>query len=168
MRAAAAVMVTAAGLCIGLLRRDKLHRRVQIWTELCLFLREVRLRTRLHEPLDAQIDALSESRALEHLTFLRDCAAEIRAGRPLPQAWSSAVALCFRAQHLTRAQAKMLAQWIPSLSAADSQRAEGLLELYETRAAQALSEAEQTEASVGALCVRVWFAVGLLLGILIL
>lgn len=168
MRAAAAVLLTAAGVCMGMLLRDRLRRRVQIWSQICQFLREVRLRVRLHEPMDAQIASLSENRALRMLTFLPDCAARCRKGLPLPQAWTESVERFLHAGGLSRAQGEMLAQWIPALSAADSQRVDGLLELYETRAAQALEAASQREAAVGNLCVRICGAAGLLLGILIL
>ena len=62
----------------------------------------------------------------------------------------------------------MLLQCVPALSGADGQRVEGLLELYETRCAQALDAAVQTDASAGPLLVRVFAAAGVLLGILIL
>lgn len=168
MRAAAVVLLTAASLCAGALLRDGLRRRVQIFSQICLFLREVRLRARLHEPLDVQIGALAENRELSALTFLPDCAARVEKGQPLPQAWTAAVDTFVRAHRIPRAQGEMLSQCVPALSDADSHRVEGLLELYETRAAQALEKAAQTDASVGSLVVRICGAVGLLLGILIL
>ena len=168
MRAAAAALLTAASVCMGLLLRDGLRRRVQILSQIGLFLREVRLRARLHEPLDVQIVALSESRELQQLTFLPDCAARSRQGQPLPQAWTAAVEVFLRKNRSARAQGEMLLQCVPALSDADSQRVEGLLELYEARAAQALEEAAQKDASAGSLLVRVCAAAGLLLGILIL
>ncbi len=168
MRAAAAVLLTVASLCLGVLLRERLRARVQLWDQVCLFLREVRLRVRLHEPLDAQIGALSENGELEQLTFLPDCAARCRQGQPLPQAWTSSVRTFARAHRLPRAQEETLVQCVPALSAADSQRVEGLLEWYEARAAQALESAVQTDASAGTLCVRVCVGAGLLLSILIL
>lgn len=168
MRAAAAVLVTTASVCTGLLLRDRIRRRVQILSQFCLFLREVRLRARLREPLDVQIRLLSESSALFALTFLPDCAARIGQGQPLPPAWAAAVEAFLQKHSLPREQSGMLMQCIPALSDADGTRVEGLLELYETRAVQALEKAEQTEASAGTLLVRVFGAAGLLLGILIL
>lgn len=168
MRTLAAVLLTGACVCMGMRLRDRLRRCVRIWTQICLFLREVRLRARLHEPLGAQIAALSENRELESLTFLPDCAARCREGIPLPQAWTASVEAFARAQRLPRAQTQMLAQIVPALSDAAGLRVDALLDLYESRAAQALETAAQTEASVGTLCVRVCAAAGLLLGILIL
>ncbi len=168
MRAAAAVLVTLASVCAGIRLRDGLRQRVQLWNEICLFLREVRLRARLHEPLDAQIETLSQDRELERLTFLAACAAHCRQGQPLPQAWTAAVRAFTRERRFTHAQTQMLLQCVPALCDADSARVDGLLEWYETRAAQALESAVQTDASAGGLCVRVCGAAGLLLGILIL
>lgn len=168
MRILAAVLLTGASACMGMRLRDGLRRRVQIWTQICLFLQEVRLRARLHEPLDTQIETLSENRELELLTFLPDCAARCRQGTPLPQAWTAAVEVFARNRRLPQAHRQMLLQCVPALSDADSLRVDALLDLYETRAAQALEAAAQTEASVGTLCVRVCAAAGLLLGILIL
>ncbi len=168
MRAAAALLLTLASVCVGMLLRDGFRRRVRISEQICLLLREVRLRARLHEPLDVQIEALSANRELTTLTFLPDCAARIRQGEPLPQAWAAAAEAFLRMHRLPCTQREMLVQCLPALSDADGHRVEGLLELYETRAAQALEEANRREASVGALCVRVCTAAGLLLGILIL
>jgi len=168
VRILAAALLTGASACMGMYLRDRLRRRVRIWTQICLFLREVRLRARLHEPLDAQIEALSENRELESLTFLADCAARCRQGYPLPQAWTASVGAFAGTCDLSRAHWQMLMQCVPALSDADSLRVDALLDLYETRAAQALETAAQTDASVGPLCVRVCAAAGLLLGILIL
>lgn len=168
MRALAAAALTAASVCAGMLLRDELRRRVQIRSQICLFLRQIRLRARLHEPLDAQIAALAADRELEKLTFLSDCAAACRQGAPLPQAWTDAVRAFARTHRFSHAEAKMLTHCVPALSDADFGRLEGLLEWYEARAAQALQEAQQTDASVGALIVRVCGVFGLLLGILIL
>ena len=168
MRALAAVLLAAASVCAGMRLRDELRRRVQICGQICLFLREIRLRARLHEPLDAQLAALAEDRELERLTFLPDCVAACRQGTPLPQAWTAAVREFTRAHRLPYAEAQMLRQCVPALSGADSVRVDGLLEWYEARAAQALQTAVQTDASVGTLVVRICGAGGLLLGILIL
>lgn len=167
MRVLAAVLITAASVCAGMRLRDELQRRVQIRSQICLFLREVRLRARLHEPLDVQIASFSENRELDRLTFLSDCAAAARQGTPLPQAWTAAVRAFARAHRFPRAEAQMLLQCIPALSSADGARVDGLLEWYEARAAQAL-QAAQADASDGTLIVRVCGAAGLLLGILIL
>ncbi len=168
MRAAAAALLTAASVCVGMVLRDGLRRRVQILSQICLFLREVRLRARLHEPLDVQIGALAENGELSRLTFLPDCRTRIAGGQPLPQAWTAAVKAFGHTYRIPRTQGEMLAQCVPALSDADGQRVEGLLELYEARFAQALEEAARTDASVGSLLVRVCGAAGLLLGILIL
>ena len=168
MKVAAAVLLTAASLCAGSLLRDGLRKRVQLWSQICLLLRQIRLRARLHEPLDVQIDTLARDRELEKLTFLPDCAAYCRQGQPLPKAWTTAVQAFVRERKLPRSQAQMLIQCIPALCDADSARVDGLLEWYEARSAQALETATQTDASVGALCVRVCGAAGLLLSILIL
>lgn len=168
MRVIAAVLVTAASLFVGMLLRERLRTRVQICGQICLFLREVRLRARLHEPLDAQIESLSQDHELEKLTFLRDCAAGCRQEQSLPQAWTASVRTFTHMQRLPRQLAQMLAQCIPALAAADGSRVDGLLEWYGARAAQALESASQTDASVGGLCVRICGAAGLLLGILIL
>lgn len=167
MRVLAAVLLTAASVCVGMRIRDELRRRVQIRSQICLLLREIRLRARLHEPLDVQIASLSENRELDRLTFLSDCAAVARLGTPLPQAWTAAVRAFTHAHRFPRAEAQMIQQCIPALSSADGARVDGLLEWYEARAAQAL-QAAQTDASDGALIVRVCGAAGLLLGILIL
>lgn len=168
MRAAAAVLSAIAFCCAGVLLRDGFRRRVEVCAQICLFFREVRLRARLHEPLDVQIGSLAQDRELEKLTFLPDCAARVRRGQPLPQAWTAAVETFLRLRALPRAQGEMLLRGIPTLSEADGTRVDGLLELYEARAAKALDVAARTDASVGGLCVRVCCAAGLALGILIM
>lgn len=168
MRVIAAVLVTAASVFAGVLVRMDLRRRVRVSSEICLFLREMRLRARLYEPLDVQITALSQDAGLTGLTFLSDCSGRCLSGQPLPQAWTSAVRTFARAQRLPRTTEELLLQCVPALTAADGGRVDGLLEWYETRAAQQLASAAQTDASVGSLCVRVCGAAGLLLGILIL
>ena len=168
MNVPAAVLLAAASVCAGLCLRDELRRRVQIHSQFCLFLREVRLRAKLHEPLDIQIALLSENPELDKLTFLPGCAAACRQGIPLPQSWTTAVRTFTRSCRLPRDVSQMLLQCVPALSDADSARVDGLLEWYEARAEQALQAAVQTDASVGPLCVRVGIAAGVLLGILIL
>lgn len=168
MRAMAAVLLAASSVFAGLILRDELRRRVLVRTQICLFLREVRLRARLHEPLDVQIGSLSENHELERLTFLPDCASACRQGTPLPQAWTTAVRAFARFHRLPRTEAQMLSQCVPALADADSARVDGLLEWYEARAAQALQAASQTDAAFSSVCVRVCCAAGLLLGILIL
>lgn len=167
MRVLAAVLLAAASACAGMCLRDARLRRVQIHSQICLFLREVRLRARMHEPLDVQIGSLAENRELERLTFLPECAAAVRQGTALPQAWMCAVREFVRTHRLSRADAQMLLQCVPALSDANGVRVEGLLEWYEARAARAL-QAAQADASDGAFIVRVCGAAGLLLGILIL
>ena len=168
MKAAAAALLVGAFLCIGSLLRDGLRRRAQVMGQICLFLRQVRLRANLHQPLGAAVAELAQDPELALLTFLPDCAARCRAGVPLPQAWTLAVETFRHTGKISPPQGQTLANLLPALCAADGQRLDSLLNLYESRAQTALAQAEETAASTGGLCVRVSGAVGLLLGILIL
>ena len=75
VRILAAALLTGASACMGMYLRDRLRRRVRIWTQIGLFLREVRLRARLHEPLDAQIEGAKKDmqNILDHLKLAKRC-----------------------------------------------------------------------------------------------
>ena len=168
MRAAASVLLCAAGLCVGGVLRDTLRRRVLVLDQLCLFLRQLRFRARLHQPLGTLLSECSRDSGYSLLTFLPDCASRRQSGTPLPTAWEQAAGAFLRTARLSRREGQMLVQLVPALCTADGQQLDALLEMYDARAAEAVQRAAQTDASLGGLCVRICGAAGLLLGIMIL
>lgn len=168
MRIAAAVLLFAACLFAGGLARDALRRNVRMLEQLCLFLRQLRFRVRLHRPLGAVIAELAAQPDLSMLTFLADCAALCRKGTPLPQAWRLAVSAFTRSFHLSVGQLPPLAEYIPALASADGRQVEALLELYETQSRDALLQAQKKSERLGGLYLQIGGAVGVLLCIMIL
>ena len=167
MRAAAAVLLFAASLAAGNLARGSLRRSVQILEQLCLFLRLLRFRVRMHRPLGDVIAQAAADPDLSALTFLPACIERCGAGEPLPQAWRQAVKP-FTRRHRTIGQQMPLASYIPALVCADGRQVDALLELYEAQARDALQDARARSERLGSLYLQIGGTVGVLLGIMIL
>ena len=167
MKLCAALLVFCAAVCAGFAIRERLQQRVDICTALNLFLCELRFFGRLHKPLPDVLTALSLRPELSALPFLADCVRRLQKGDSLPSAWADAVERYCRRERVFR-QARTFADLIPALCAADAERYDALLSLYEARAQQMLESAQKTAASAARQCVYISGAIGLACGILIL
>ena len=168
MKAAAALLLAAAGFLTGWVLRDRLRQSVRVADALYRMNAEIGNRLLyLRQPLPQITALLSADSAFAALPFLADCAAQCSAGVSFPQAWQSTASAFLRGQHL-REDRVPLVQLGVSLTAADGEQIERLLELYAGQFLALRQSAQTALEKTGRLYLYVCGAGGILLGILVL